>query len=131
MKKIFLFMLIRTLKRLHYINTSSVFTFLSDTMSDLNSFKSVKHLFLSVIARWPTLICSPVYTNTLRFNRNCLNEVCGSCLNFKMSKFTLQLNQSYKHFQISQTMSSRLQRRIQNSDKHLRWSVLRKRLTAL
>ena len=32
-------------------------------MSDGNSFKSVKHLFLSVIVRWPTLICSPVEVN--------------------------------------------------------------------
>ena len=47
MKKIFFFMLKRTLKRLHYINTSSVFIFLSDTMSDWNSLKSIKHLFLS------------------------------------------------------------------------------------
>ena len=37
----------------------SVFIFLLDTISDWNSFKLVKHLFLSVIVRWPTLISSP------------------------------------------------------------------------
>ena len=37
----------------------SVFIFLSDTISDWNSFKLVKHLFLSVIVRWPTPISSP------------------------------------------------------------------------
>ena len=37
----------------------SVFMFLSDTVSDWNSFKLVKHLFLSVIVWWPTLISSP------------------------------------------------------------------------
>ena len=36
-----------------------VFIFLSNMMSNWNSFKSVKHLFLSVIVQWPTLICSP------------------------------------------------------------------------
>ena len=64
MRKIFFFMLKRTLKRLHYINTSSVFIFLSDTMSDWNSLKSIKHLYLSVIVRWPTIICSPVLNET-------------------------------------------------------------------
>ena len=46
------------------------------------------------------------------------------CLNFKMSKFTLQLNKSYQRPQFSQAMSRRLRRRIQNSIKHIRWSIL-------
>ena len=37
----------------------SVFIFLLNMMSDWNSFKSVKHLILLVIVRWPTLISSP------------------------------------------------------------------------
>ena len=45
----------------------SVFIFLSDMMSDWNSFNLVKHLFLSVIVRWPTLISSPDFTNNLIF----------------------------------------------------------------
>ena len=36
----------------------------------------------------------------------------------------------YQHPQFFQTMRSRLQRRIQNSAKHLRWSVLRKQFIA-
>ena len=36
----------------------AVFLFLLDTISDWNSFKLVKHLFLSVTVRWPTLISS-------------------------------------------------------------------------
>ena len=39
-----------------------------------------------------------------------------------MSKFTLQLNQSYQHLQFYQTMSTRLQMQIQNTVRHLRWS---------
>ena len=39
-----------------------VFIFLLDTISDWNSFKSVKHLFLSIIVQWPMLICSPAGT---------------------------------------------------------------------
>ena len=46
------------------------------------------------------------------------------CLNFKMGKFTLQLNQSYQRSQFFETMSSRLQMLIQNPVKHLRWNVL-------
>ena len=37
----------------------SVFIFLSNMMSDWNSFKSVKHLILLVVVQWPTLISSP------------------------------------------------------------------------
>ena len=40
-----------------------------------------------------------------------------------MSKFIVQLNQSYKGPQFSQTISSRLQKRTHNSVKHLRWKV--------
>ena len=46
-------------------------------------------------------------------------------LNFKMSKFTFQLNPFYYHSQCSQISNSRLQRRFQNYVKHLRWHVLR------
>ena len=70
MKKIFFFMFVRLNNIYKYF--ISVFIFLSDTMSDWNSFKSVKHLFLSV--RWPTLIsshdligiidCSEIFTET-------------------------------------------------------------------
>ena len=35
------------------------------------------------------------------------------CLNFKMSKFTLQVNQSHERLQFSQTISRRFQMRIQ------------------
>ena len=46
-------------------------------------------------------------------------------LNFEMSKFTPQLNQSSSYLpQFSQTMSSsRLQMLIQNTVKHLGWNV--------
>ena len=36
-------------------------------MSDWNSFKSVKHLFLSFIVRWPTLIYSPASAAASKF----------------------------------------------------------------
>ena len=54
------------------------FIFLSDTMSDWNSFKSVKHLLLLVIVRWPMLICSPElnaldWPNVLCINNNNVN----------------------------------------------------------
>ena len=45
-----------------------------------------------------------------------------------MSKFILQLNPSYQCLQLSQTMSSRLWRLIQNSVLHRRWCVLQKQL---
>ena len=44
------------------------------------------------------------------------------CLNFKTSKFALQVNQSQRP-QFSQTVSSRLQMRIENPVKHLGWIV--------
>ena len=42
------------------LNTYIVFIFLSNTMSDWSSFKSVKHLLLLVIVQWLTLISRPV-----------------------------------------------------------------------
>ena len=48
------------------------------------------------------------------------------CLSFKISKFALQLNQSYYRPQFPQTMSSRFQRRTQDPVKYLMWSALRK-----
>ena len=59
MKKIFLFMLKRTLKCLYYINTSSMFLFFSPTWCPTEIVSNRSNTFLSVILRWLTLICSP------------------------------------------------------------------------
>ena len=50
----------------------------------------------------------------------------GIMFNFKMSKFALQLNQPYYRPQLSQTMSSRFQRRTQDPVKYLMCTALRK-----
>ena len=47
-----------------------------------------------------------------------------------MSKFTLQISQTYERPQFSQTVNSRLQWYIQNSAKHLRSGPLRKKIEA-
>ena len=53
-----------------------------------------------------------------------VNEVCVNfCLDFKMSKFTLQLNQSSWRPPFPHTISSRLQMGIQNLVKHVRQKV--------
>ena len=41
------------------LNTYIVLIFLSDTMSNWSSFKSVKHLFLMFIGQWLMFISSP------------------------------------------------------------------------
>ena len=67
--------------------------------------------------------------NLLSFNHNYFTKswtkyvLSQLSLNFKMSKFKLQLNHFSWYPQISQTMSTKLQMRIQNPVKHLRWSV--------
>ena len=56
-------------------------------------------------------------------------ELDKVCLNFKMNKFTLELNQSYWRPQFSQTMSNRLQRHSENTVKYLRRNVVPKKVT--
>ena len=53
-----------------------------------------------------------------------VNEVCGNfCLHFKMSKFTLQLNQSSWRPPFPHIKNSRLQMGIQNLVKHIKQNV--------
>ena len=74
-------------------------------------------LFLMKYQKYQTIICDKKLSVELYVRVK--QSMWQLCLNFKMSKFTLKLNQSYQRPQFSQTMSIRLQRRIQNPAKHV------------
>ena len=71
--KMFFFILYQMLTLYKYF--IYVFIFLSDTMSDWKSFKSVKYILLSVIVRWPMIICSLVSTCSFSFFIKCLHYI--------------------------------------------------------
>ena len=83
---------------------------------------------------WPVLFTltyffSYTYTLLLCWKIKCCCDCCfpqqgrPQCLNFKMSKFTWQVNQSYYCPQFSQAVSSRLHMHIQNPVKYLMWRL--------